>query len=388
MKLKCNKTYQEGFEHMKLFDVYPLYEVSPTKAKDVYVYDEAGTEYLDLYGGHAVISIGHSHPHYVNRLQEQLQKIAFYSNAVENSLQQELADEIGEQSCLHEYQLFLCSSGAEANENALKLASFQNGKKRVVAFKNAFHGRTSAAVAATDNLNINAPLNQQQEVTFIPFNNAQALEKELQIGDVCAVIFEPIQGVGGLDQPEEDFVLKMEQLCYQYDTALIADEVQSGFSRSGTFFAFQNNNIKPHVITMAKGMGNGFPIGGILVHPDIKPKYGMLGTTFGGNHLACTASLAVLEILKKDKLQKHAKKMEAYFRDKAKKIKGVKIKGRGLMLGLEFDFEVGPLRKRLIYEKHIFTGGSSNKKVLRILPPLTVQKVHFDQLFDALEDLL
>ena len=373
---------------MKLFDVYPLYEVSPTKAKDVYVYDEAGIEYLDLYGGHAVISIGHSHPHYVNRLQEQLQKIAFYSNAVENPLQKELADEIGEQSCLHEYQLFLCSSGAEANENALKLASFQNGKKRVVAFKNAFHGRTSAAVAATDNLNINAPLNQQQKVTFIPFNNVQALEKELQKGDVCAVIFEPIQGVGGLDQPEEDFVLKMEQLCYQYDTALIADEVQSGFSRSGTFFAFQNNNIKPHVITMAKGMGNGFPIGGILVHPDIKPKYGMLGTTFGGNHLACTASLAVLEILKKDKLQKHAKEMEAYFRDRAEKIKGVKIKGRGLMLGLEFDFEVGPLRKRLIYEKHIFTGGSSNKKVLRILPPLTVQKVHFDQLFDALEDLL
>ena len=373
---------------MKLFEVYPLYEVSPTKAKDVYVYDEAGTEYLDLYGGHAVISIGHSHPHYVNRLQEQLQKIAFYSNAVENPLQQELADEIGEQSCLHEYQLFLCSSGAEANENALKLASFQNGKKRVVAFKNAFHGRTSAAVAATDNLNINAPLNQQQEVTFIPFNNVQALEKELQIGDVCAVIFEPIQGVGGLDQPEEDFVLKMEQLCYQYNTALIADEVQSGFSRSGTFFAFQNNNIKPHVITMAKGMGNGFPIGGILVHPDIKPKYGMLGTTFGGNHLACTASLAVLEILKKDKLQKHAKEMEAYFRDRAEKIKGVKIKGRGLMLGLEFDFEVGPLRKSLIYEKHIFTGGSSNKKVLRILPPLTVQKVHFDQFFDALEDLL
>lgn len=373
---------------MKLFDVYPLYEVCPVKAKDVHVYDQAGTEYLDLYGGHAVISVGHSHPHYVNRMQEQLQKIAFYSNAVENPLQQQLADEIGEQSCLHEYQLFLCSSGAEANENALKLASFHTGKKRVLAFKNGFHGRTSAAVAATDNLNINAPLNQQQEVTFIPFNDGQALEKELQKGDVCAVIFEPIQGVGGLDQPEDDFVLKMEQLCHLYGTALIADEVQSGFSRSGIFFAFQNNNIKPHVITMAKGMGNGFPVGGILVHPDVKPKYGMLGTTFGGNHLACTASLAVLEILKKDKLQKHAKEMEAYFRGKAEKIKGAKIKGRGLMLGLEFDFEVGPLRKRLIYEKHIFTGGSSNKNVLRILPPLTVQKVHFDQLFNALEDLL
>lgn len=373
---------------MKLFDVYPLYEVCPVKAKDVYVYDATGTEYLDLYGGHAVISIGHSHPHYVNRLQEQLQKIAFYSNAVENPLQQQLADQIGEHSCLHEYQLFLCSSGAEANENALKLASFYNGKKRIVAFKNAFHGRTSAAVAATDNQNINAPLNQQQEVTFIPFNDAKALENELKKDDVCAVIFEPIQGVGGLDMPDDDFVLAMERLCYQYNTALIADEVQSGFSRSGTFFAFQNNNIKPHVITMAKGMGNGFPIGGILVHPDVQPKYGMLGTTFGGNHLACTASLAVLEVIKKDRLQQHAKEMETYFRSRAEKTKGATIKGRGLMLGLEFNFEVGPLRKRLIYEKQIFTGGSSNKKVLRILPPLTVQKAHFDQLFDALEDLL
>jgi acetylornithine/N-succinyldiaminopimelate aminotransferase len=373
---------------MKLFDVYPLYEVCPVKAKDVYVYDQAGTEYLDLYGGHAVISVGHSHPHYVKRLEDQLHKIAFYSNAIENPLQQQLADEIGEQSCLHEYQLFLCSSGAEANENGLKLASFYTGKKRIVAFKNAFHGRTSAAVAATDNPNINAPLNQQQEVTFIPFNDAQALERELKKGDVCAVIFEPIQGVGGLDMPEDDFVLKMDKLCHQYNTSLIADEVQSGFSRSGTFFAFQSNPIKPHVITMAKGMGNGFPIGGILVHPDIKPQYGMLGTTFGGNHLSCVASLAVLEILKKESLQQHAKEMEVYFRSKAEKIDGAKIKGRGLMLGLEFEFEVGPLRKRLIYEKHIFTGGSSNKNVLRILPPLTVQKAHFDRFFEALETLL
>ncbi len=373
---------------MKLFDVYPLYEVCPVKAKDVYVYDAEGTEYLDLYGGHAVISVGHSHPHYINRLEEQLHKIAFYSNAIENPLQQQLADEIGDQSCLNEYQLFLCSSGAEANENALKLASFHTGKKRVIAFKNAFHGRTSAAVAATDNLNINAPLNQQQEVTFIAFNDTVALEKELQKGDVCSVIFEPIQGVGGLDMPEDDFILAMEKLCNQYDTALIADEVQSGFSRSGTFFAFQKNNIKPHIITMAKGMGNGFPVGGILVHPDIKAKYGMLGTTFGGNHLACVASLAVLEIIKKGQLQEHAKEMEVYFRNKAEKIEGAKIKGRGLMLGLEFDFEVGPLRKRLIYDKHIFTGGSSNKNVLRILPPLTVQKTHFDQFFNALEALL
>ena len=373
---------------MKLFDVYPLYEVCPVRAKDVYVYDEAGTEYLDLYGGHAVVSIGHSHPYYINRLEDQLNKIAFYSNAVENPLQQELADEIGDQSGLHNYQLFLCSSGAEANENALKLASFHTGKKRIIAFKNAFHGRTSAAVAVTDNLNINAPLNQQQEVTFIPFNDLEKLENELKKGDVCGVIFEPIQGVGGLDIPDDDFVIGMNTLCEKYKSCLIADEVQSGFSRSGNFFAFQHNNIKPHVITMAKGMGNGFPIGGILVHPNIKPKYGMLGTTFGGNHLACTASLAVLEIIKKDKLQQHAKRMETYFRAKAEKIKGVKIKGRGLMLGLAFDFEVGPLRKRLIYEKNIFTGGSSNKNVLRILPPLTVQEKHFDRFFDALENLL
>jgi acetylornithine/N-succinyldiaminopimelate aminotransferase len=373
---------------MKLFDVYPLYEVCPVKAKDVFVYDPSGTEYLDLYGGHAVISVGHSHPHYVKRLEEQLHKIAFYSNAVENPLQQQLADEIGQQSCLDEYQLFLCSSGAEANENALKLASFHTGKKRVIAFQKAFHGRTSAAVAATDNPIINAPINQQQEVTFIPFNNSGRLEDELKKGDVCAVIFESIQGVGGLDMPQDDFVLEMERLCKKYQVALIADEVQSGFSRSGTFFAFQKNNIKPHVISMAKGMGNGFPIGGILVHPDIEPKYGMLGTTFGGNHLACTASLAVLEILKAQNLQQHAQEMEKYFRSRAEKIEGAKIKGRGLMIGLEFDFEVGALRKRLIYEKHIFTGGSSNKNLLRILPPLTVQKTHFDRFFDALEDLL
>ena len=373
---------------MKLFDVYPLYEVCPVRAKDVYVYDEAGSEYLDLYGGHAVISVGHSHPHYIKQLEKQLNKIAFYSNAVLNPLQQKLAEEIGEQSCLHNYQLFLCSSGAEANENALKLASFHTGKKRIIAFKNSFHGRTSAAVAVTDNQKINAPLNQQQEVTFIHFNDLEGLENELKEEDVCAVIFESIQGVGGLDMPDDEFVIGMNTLCHKYNTCLIADEVQSGFSRSGKFFAFQHNNIQPHVITMAKGMGNGFPIGGILVHPDLKPKHGMLGTTFGGNHLACTASLAVLEIIKKNKLQQHAETMDAYFRAKAEKISGAKIKGRGLMLGLEFNFEVGPLRKRLIYEKNIFTGGSSKKNVLRILPPLTVQKKHFDRFFDALEDLL
>ena len=374
---------------MKLFDVYPLYDVTPTRAKDVYVYDSKGTEYLDLYGGHAVISIGHGHDHYVKSLTEQLNEIGFYSNAIKNPIQQELANAIGEQSYCHDYQLFLCSSGAEANENGLKLASFTTGKKRIIAFHNAFHGRTSAAVAATDNVAINAPLNQQQEVTFLPFDDENALEIELKKGDVCAVIFEAIQGVGGLDEPSEEFIYAMDRLCNSYNTCLIADEVQAGFSRTGTFFAYQKYNIEPHIVTIAKGMGNGFPIGGILVHPSIEAKYGMLGTTFGGNHLACSASLAVLDVLKEEGLQKNAEELGKYFIDQAKNIPSVKkIKGRGLMLGLEFDFEVSDLRKELIYQQQIFTGGSSNKSLLRILPPLTLQKKHFDIFFKRLEKAL
>lgn len=370
---------------MKLFDVYPLYDVTPTRAKDVYVYDSKGTEYLDLYGGHAVISIGHGHDHYVKSLTKQLNEISFYSNAIKNPIQQELANAIGEQSYCHDYQLFLCSSGAEANENGLKLASFTTGKKRIIAFHNAFHGRTSAAVAATDNVAINAPLNQQQEVTFLPFDDENALEIELKKGDVCAVIFEAIQGVGGLDEPSEEFIYAMDRLCNSYNTCLIADEVQAGFSRTGTFFAYQKYNIEPHIVTIAKGMGNGFPIGGILVHPSIEAKYGMLGTTFGGNHLACSASLAVLDVLKEEGLQKNAEELGKYFIDQAKNIPSVKkIKGRGLMLGLEFDFEVSDLRKELIYQQQIFTGGSSNKNLLRILPPLTLQKKHFDIFFKRL----
>lgn len=374
---------------MKLFDVYPLYDVTPVKAKDVFVYDENGTEYLDLYGGHAVISIGHGHPHYIKKLKDQLDNIGFYSNAIQNPLQQELADAIGHQSCCHDYQLFLCSSGAEAIENALKLASFHTQKKRIIAFRNAFHGRTSAAVAATDNPNINAPLNKQQKVTFLEFNDSEGLENELQKGDVCAVIFEAIQGVGGLDQPSEAFVYDMDRLCKEYNSCLIADEVQSGFGRTGTFFAYQKYAIQPHIVTMAKGMGNGFPIGGILVHPSIEAKYGMLGTTFGGNHLACAASIAVLDVLEKERLQEKSKELEAYFMNQAKDILEVKqIKGRGLMLGLEFNFEVGALRKILIYDKKIFTGGSSNKNLLRILPPLTVQKKHIDYFFKSLKEAL
>ena len=374
---------------MKLFDVYPLYEVTPVRAKDVYVYDENGTEYLDLYGGHAVISIGHGHPRYLERLTQQMHQIGFYSNAIQNPLQQELADAIGEHSCCNDYQLFLCSSGAEANENALKLASFHTGKKRIIAFEHAFHGRTSAAVAATDNTNIVAPLNAQQAVTFLPFNDEDALEKELKKGDVCAVIFEGIQGVGGLDEPSESFVYALERLCNAYNSCLIADEVQAGFGRTGTFFSYQQYNIQPHIVTMAKGMGNGFPIGGILVHPSIEAKYGLLGTTFGGNHLACVASLAVLEVLKTDNLQAHAKALGDYFIAEAKKIPGVKqVKGRGLMLGMEFNFEVGALRKELIYTHNIFTGGSSNKKLLRILPPLTVQQKQLDFFLQELKTAL
>ena len=370
---------------MPLFDVYPLYDVEPTKARGVYVYDQKGSKYLDLYGGHAVISIGHGHRTYKRMLKKQLHRIGFYSNAVQNPLQEKLSAEINRQSGCTDYELFMCSSGAEANENALKLASFHTGKSRVIAFENAFHGRTSAAVAATDNINIQAPLNNQQQVDFIPFNDVDALEKELAKGDVCAVIFEAIQGVGGLDEPSAAFVAQMETLCETHQTCLIADEVQSGFGRSGDFFAFQKYNINPHVISIAKGMGNGFPVGGILVNPVIKAKYGLLGTTFGGNHLACSASLAVLQVLEKEKLYHHAKAMGEYFVERAKELPFVKtIKGRGLMLGLEFEKEVGALRKELIFKHRIFTGGSSNKNLIRILPPLNVKQKHLDQLFTAL----
>jgi acetylornithine aminotransferase len=374
---------------MPLFDVYPLYEVTPVKAKGVYVYGADKKKYLDLYGGHAVISIGHQNPVYNRRLKKQISRIGFYSNAIQNPLQTQLADEIEAQSRCDGYQMFMCSSGAEANENALKLASFHTGKSKIVAFKNAFHGRTSAAVAATDTPKIIAPLNAQQEVVFLDFGDEKALSETVSKGDVCAVIIEAIQGVGGLDMPTEKFMKVVEESCRKNNTCLIADEVQSGFGRSGKFFAFQHYGITPDIISMAKGMGNGFPVGGILVHPNIKPWYGMLGTTFGGNHLACQASLAVLEVLKKKKLMDHATALGEAFIKRAESITSVKkVKGRGLMLGLEFDFEVGELRKKLIYEHRIFTGGSSNKKLLRILPPLTVQQKHLDQFFTALEKSL
>ncbi len=374
---------------MKLFDVYPLYNVTPVSAKGIVVTDDEGQEYLDFYGGHAVISIGHSHPHYVARLTEQLNKIGFYSNAVQNPLQEELATRLGRQSGCENYNLFLCSSGAEANENALKMASFTTGKSRVIAFKNSFHGRTSAAVAATDNASINAPINQQQKVTFLQLDDVKGFEAEIQKGDVCGVILEAIQGVGGLDEPSTVFYQKIASLCKEHKVVLIADEVQSGFGRSGKFFGFQHHAIQPDIISIAKGMGNGFPVGGILLHESIPAKYGLLGTTFGGNHLACVATLAVLEVLEKEDLIANAKRLGAYFTEKAQEIPQVKrVKGRGLMLGLEFDFEVAELRKRLIYDHHIFTGGAKDKNVLRILPALNIGPSDLDLFFRALKTAL
>lgn len=374
---------------MKLFDVYPLYNITPVRAQDVYVYDEKGREYLDLYGGHAVISIGHSHPKYVKSITGQLQKLGFYSNAIQNPLQKELAQKLGKLSGCDNYELFLCNSGAEANENALKLASFVTGKSKIIAFKNSFHGRTSAAVAATDNPKINAPLNAQHQVAILPLNDENALENELAKNNTCCVIIEPIQGVGGLDEASTGFFKSLERLCKKYGALLILDEVQSGYGRSGKFFGFQHHGIQPDIITMAKGMGNGFPIGGILVHPSIEAKHGMLGTTFGGNHLACAAGIAVLDAIEEEKLMENAYKVSNYFVEKAKNIPQVKkIKGRGLMLGLEFNYDVGELRKKLIYEKHIFTGSSNNKNLIRILPPLTITEEHFDRFFMALEEIL
>ncbi|WP_166386373.1 aspartate aminotransferase family protein [Polaribacter sp. 11A2H] len=374
---------------MPLFNVYPLYNVTPVKAKGVYVYDENKTEYLDLYGGHAVISIGHAHPKYVEAITKQVAKLGFYSNAIQNPLQVEFADKLEALSGCKDYELFLCNSGAEANENALKLASFKTGESRVIAFKNGFHGRTSAAVAATDNKNIIAPINAQQKVTILELNDIDAVKKELEKGDVCAVIVEFIQGVGGLDQATAAFFEQVDVLCKANNTFFIADEVQSGYGRSGKFFAFQHYNVTPDVISIAKGMGNGFPIGGILIHPDIEAKFGMLGTTFGGNHLACAAGLSVLKVIEEENLIDNVNEMSAYFIKIAKTIPEIKnIKGRGLMLGLEFDFEVGDLRKKLIYVYHIFTGGAMNKNLLRILPPLTVRKDHIDQFFEALVDAL
>jgi len=371
---------------MSLFDVYPLYDVTPVKANDVFVYGDDGKKYLDLYGGHAVISIGHSHPQYVNSIKNQIEKIGFYSNSVQNPLQNKLSEKLNEISGCKDYQLFLCNSGAEANENAIKLASFHNKKSRLLAFNNSFHGRTSAAVAATDNKKIVAPVNAQQHVDFVALGELEKVEDILKENETCAVIIECIQGVGGLEQSSTEFYQGLEKLCKKYNTLLIADEVQSGFGRTGDFFAFQAHNIQPDIISIAKGMGNGFPVGGILIHPKIVASYGLLGTTFGGNHLACSATLAVLEILEKENLMTNALIISKHLQNAVISIPEVKnLKGRGLMLGLEFDFPISDLRKTLIYKHHIFTGSSKNPNLLRILPPLTIKKEHIDSLINALQ---
>jgi acetylornithine/N-succinyldiaminopimelate aminotransferase len=374
---------------MNLFNVYPLYDITPVKALDCTITDNNGVEYLDLYSGHGVISIGHTQPDYVEKLKNQLDHLGFYSNAIQNPLQVELAQKLGKLSGLEDYELFLCSSGAEANENALKLASFHNGKSRVVAFDNSFHGRTSAAVAVTDNKKIVAPINAQQVVTFLPLNQIDLVEAELAKGDVSAVIIEGIQGVGGLDEGTTEFFQALEKACKKHDVVLILDEVQSGYGRSGKFFAFQHHGINADIISVAKGMGNGFPVGAILISPKFEASFGLLGTTFGGSHLSCAAGIAVLDVIEKLDLQKNVNEVYEYFLEKIKQVSGIKqVKGKGLMLGVEFDFDVAALRKKLIIEKHIFTGSANNKNLLRILPPLTVKKSDIDTFIVALKESL
>ena len=374
---------------MELFDVYPLYDVTPVSAKGCYIIDDKGQKYLDLYGGHGVISIGHSHKDYVSAVTEQLEQIGFYSNSIKNPLQEALALKLGEVSKCKDYNLFLCNSGAEANENALKMASFETGKYKLIAFEKAFHGRTSAAVAVTDNQKINAPLNSQHEVVFLPLNDEDALEAELSKNDVAAVIIEGIQGVGGLNEGSKDFFGALERLCKKYGALLILDEIQSGCGRSGKFFSFQHHGIHPDIISMAKGMGNGFPVGGILISNSIQASYGMLGTTFGGNHLACAAALSVLNTIENEQLIDNVNEVSQHFLKRIKEVHEVKsVKGRGLMLGVSFDFPVSEMRKALIFEEHIFTGGSSDPNLLRLLPPLSIGTAEIDRFIDALKRVL
>ncbi|MDE6715884.1 MAG: aminotransferase class III-fold pyridoxal phosphate-dependent enzyme [Muribaculaceae bacterium] len=364
---------------MKLFDVYPLFDVEIVRGNGCYTYDTAGTEYIDLYGGHAVISIGHSHPHYLKALETQARNLVFYSNSVHNSLQQKLADKLGAQSGYDDYALFLVNSGAEANENAMKLASFHTGKARIVAFSKAFHGRTSLAVEATDNPKIVAPVNANNRVTFVPFGDIEAVKAELAKGDVAAVIIEGIQGVGGIQVPGDNFLVKLREACDATDTVLILDEIQSGYGRSGKFFAHQYAGIRPDIITMAKGIANGFPMGALLISPKFVPQYGMLGTTFGGNHLACAAAIAVLDVMEQESLVDNAREVGEYLISELRKIDGIKeVRGRGLMIGIEFDKPVKELRKHLLFDEKVFTGASGTN-VIRLLPPLCITKSIADE---------
>ncbi|WP_177734920.1 aspartate aminotransferase family protein [Flavobacterium inviolabile] len=374
---------------MNLFNVYPIYNITPTRAMGAKVWDANNQEYLDFYGGHGVISIGHSHTAYVSAITGQVQKIGFYSNSIVNPIQEQLAQKTAQLSGYPDYSLFLCNSGAEANENALKLASFHNGKSRIIAFQKAFHGRTSAAVAVTDNPAIIAPVNNKHEVVFLPLNDIGSVTDEIAKGDVCAVIIEGIQGVGGLDEGTTAFFQALQQLCKAHNVILILDEIQSGYGRSGKFFAHQHHGIQPDIISMAKGMGNGFPVGGILISPRFKASYGLLGTTFGGNHLACAAALSVLETIEKEALIDNVRLQHDYFCDQMQQFPEIKkVKGRGLMLGLEFDFDVSKLRQKLIYEEYIFTGNAAQKNLLRILPPLSITKDDTDYFVKGLKNAL
>ncbi|MBK8087859.1 MAG: aspartate aminotransferase family protein [Chitinophagaceae bacterium] len=373
---------------MNLFDVYPLNNIAITKAKGSYVWDDKGEQYLDLYGGHAVISIGHTHPHWVKRIEEQLNKIAFYSNSIKIPLQEQLAEKLGKISGKEDYQLFLCNSGAEANENALKLASFYNGRKMIVAFSKAFHGRTSLAVSATDNKNIIAPVNETDNVIFLPFNDQQALEdcfKE-QGKEISSVIIEGIQGVGGINVADSSFLKKIRTLCDEYGAVYIADSVQCGYGRSGKFFSHDLSGVNADIYSMAKGMGNGFPIGGIIIAPHIKPKHFMLGTTFGGNHLACAAALAVLEVIEEEKLMGNAVMVGKYLREELEKIEELKnVRGKGLMIGFDVPEELKDLKKNLLINQKIFTG-EAKPNVIRLLPSLALKKRDAEHFIEAIKE--
>ncbi len=378
-------------QNMNLFNVYPLFNINPVKAQGSFLWDDQGQQYLDFYGGHAVISIGHNHPHYQNALKEQLGKISFYSNSVQNGLQTELAEKLGRISGYEDYSLFLCNSGAEANENALKLASFHNGKSKVLYFSGSFHGRTSAAVSVTDNPKIVAPVNYDERFIRSEWNNIKQLEDvfEKEGTEISSVIIEGIQGVGGVMIPDAAFLTRIRELCEQYGAVLILDEVQSGYGRSGYFFAHQEYGVQPDLITTAKGMGNGFPIGGVLIHPKFQATNGLLGTTFGGNHLACAAAIAVLDVMEDENLVENARIMGDYIEEEISMLPHIRsIRRKGLMIGVELDRDCAEVRSRLLYDHYIFTGNSNDKAVLRILPALNIKKEEADLFIGALKTVL
>ncbi len=374
---------------MNLYDVYPLYDMTPVRGEGVYIFDKEGEKFLDLYGGHAVISIGHSHPHYVNRIANQLNLLGFYSNSLQNPLQEALAEMLGSISGYRDYQLFLVNSGAEANENAIKLASFATGMSEVICFKGGFHGRTSGALEVTDNPKIKAPINKNWQVTTLEINDIDQVEDTLKREKTCAVIIEGIQGISGIIEPDSQFLQDLQELCQRYQVKLILDEIQSGYGRTGKFFAHQFSNLEPHLITVAKGMGNGFPIGGVLINPEFKAHYGQLGTTFGGNHLACAAGLAVLEVIEDEGLLQNASEMGQYLIGHLTKIPSINsITGKGLMLGLHMGFPVKNLRKHLLVNEKILVGSSSDPQVLRLLPPLCLSRYHIDVFLESLTQSL